>query len=269
MFDYEFMRNAWLSTVLTSILAGPIGYFLVLRGQSFAGHALAHLGFTGATASLFLGVSPFTGAVLVTVLGGVGIGLLGNRLENRDVVIGIILSLALGIGLLALHFYTRFATQANNLLFGNVLAVSHQTLIHLTMLTLICGCAFVIFYRPLLLTTLQPDIAAARGYPIQRYSVAFFVLCALVTAGCAQIVGALLVFTLMIAPGATALQITCRLKSGLLLSAFLALGYGISGITLAYYTDWPVSFAITAISSCGYLLARLQSPLRQRLFVTS
>lgn len=263
MFEYQFMRNAWLATTLIAILAGPIGYFLVLRGQSFAGHALAHLGFTGATLSIFLGVSPFTGALLITVTGGVGIGLLGNRLENRDVVIGVILSLALGIGLLALHFYTRFATQANNLLFGNVLAVSHKTVVQLAVLAVICASAFISFYRPLLLTTLQPDIAATRGYPVLRYSIAFFILCGLITAACAQIVGALLVFTLMIAPGATALVLTSRLKWGLFLSVLFALGYGLGGITVAYITDWPVSFAITALSSLGYFIARIIHWLRQ------
>ncbi|MEI8632701.1 metal ABC transporter permease [Vibrio sp. PP-XX7] len=257
MFDYSFMRNAWLATTFIALLAGPIGYFLVLRGQSFAGHALAHLGFTGASASIFLGVTPFSGALIATVIGGVVIGFLGNRLEHRDVVIGIVLSMALGIGLLALHFYTQFATQANSLLFGNVLAVSKTMVIRLVILSCICGLAFVLLARPLLLTTLQPDIAESRGYPVARYGIIFFILCALVTAACSQIVGALLVFTLMIAPGAAALQLTCRLKQGLLLSALMALGYGLGGITISYYSDWPISFTITALSSLGYILARI------------
>ncbi|MFM2485541.1 metal ABC transporter permease [Celerinatantimonas yamalensis] len=257
MFDYSFMRNAWLATTFIALLAGPIGYFLVLRGQSFAGHALAHLGFTGASASLFLGVTPFSGALIATVAGGIIIGFLGNRLEHRDVVIGIVLSLALGLGLLALHFYTQFATQANSLLFGNVLAVSHTMVIRLIVLSCICGVAFLLLARPLLLTTLQPDIAETRGYPVARYSMIFFVLCALVTAACSQIVGALLVFTLMIAPGAAALQLTCRLKQGLILSAAMALTYGLGGISLSYYTDWPISFTITALSSLGYTLTRI------------
>ncbi|MFM2481003.1 metal ABC transporter permease [Celerinatantimonas sp. YJH-8] len=256
MFDYQFMRNAWLATTLIAILAGPIGYFLVLRGQSFAGHALAHFGFTGASASLFFGVTPFTGALMVTVLGGIGIGWLGNKLENRDVIIGMLLTLSLGLGLLALHFYTQFATAANQLLFGNVLAVSHQTVLHLAILAIVVYAAFIGLYRPLLLITLQPEIAQSRGYRVTLYSILFFMLCALVTVACSQIVGALLVFTLMIAPGAVALQLTSRLYLGLLLSAFSALLFGLGGIVLAYLSDWPVSFTITALSSCGYALSR-------------
>ena len=263
MFDYSFMQNAWLATIVISLLAGPIGYFLVLRGQSFAGHALAHLGFTGASASIFLGVTPFSGALIATVMGGIAIGYLGNRLEHRDVVIGIVLTMALGIGLLALHFYTKFATQANSLLFGNILAVSHAMVIRLTILSALCGIAFLLLARPLLLTTLQPDIAESRGYSVGRYGIVFFIICALVTAACSQIVGALLVFTLMIAPGAAALQLSCHLKRGLILSAILALVYGLGGITISYYSDWPVSFTITALSSLGYALARLYRSKKQ------
>ncbi len=123
MLDYDFMQNAFAAATVVAVVSGAVGYFLVLRGQTFAGHALSHVGFTGATAAVLLGTSPLWGLVLFTVAGGVGMGLLGEKLAQRDVAIGVVLSLSLGFGLLFLHFYTAFATQATALLFGNVLAV--------------------------------------------------------------------------------------------------------------------------------------------------
>src|SRR6188472_788875 len=112
MLEYDFMRTAFAASGLAAVLAGTVGYFLVLRGQTFAGHALAHVGFTGATGAVLLGISPLGGLVLLTVVAGVGMGFLGERLAQRDVAIGIVLALALGLGLLFLHFFTAYATQA-------------------------------------------------------------------------------------------------------------------------------------------------------------
>src|SRR6201986_4727923 len=128
MLEYDFMRNAFAAAGIVALVAGPVGYFLVLRGQTFAGHALSHVGFTGATGAVLIGIAPIWGLVLLTVACGIGMGLLGEKLANRDVAIGIVLALALGFGLLFLHFYTAFATQATSLLFGNVLAVDHATI---------------------------------------------------------------------------------------------------------------------------------------------
>src|SRR5215467_2704558 len=121
MFAYDFMINAFAAGGIVAVVAGAIGFFLVLRGQTFAGHALSHVGFTGATGAILFGFSPLAGLVGFTLLTGVGMGLFGERLAHRDVAIGMMLSLALGLGLLFLHFYTAAATQAAALLFGNVL----------------------------------------------------------------------------------------------------------------------------------------------------
>ncbi|HET9574493.1 MAG TPA: metal ABC transporter permease, partial [Methyloceanibacter sp.] len=127
MLHYDFMRTAFAAATIVAIVAGPIGYFLVLRGQTFAGHALAHVGFTGATGAILIGFSPLAGLVCLTVAAGIAMGFLGERLAQRDVAIGIILALALGLGLLFLHFFTSFATKATALLFGNVLGVDITT----------------------------------------------------------------------------------------------------------------------------------------------
>ena len=116
MFEYDFMRMAFAAAACVAVVAGPVGYFLVLRGQTFAGHALAHVGFAGATGAVLLGLSPMAGLMALTLAAGLGMGLVGEKLANRDVAIGLVLAASLGLGLLFLHFFTSFATQASALL---------------------------------------------------------------------------------------------------------------------------------------------------------
>src|SRR5579885_1048322 len=184
MFEYEFMR------------------------KTFAGHALAHVGFTGATGAVLIGVSPLWGLVLVTLAAGLGMGLLGDRLAERDVAIGLVLALSLGLGLLFLHFFTAYATQATALLFGNVLGVNRRTVWILLVLGAISLAFLATISRPLLFVSLQPELAEARGVSPRLYSVLFLAIVALTTAECAQIVGVLLVFALMVGPAAAALRWT-------------------------------------------------------------
>jgi len=257
MFAYDFMIHACIAAGIVAVVSGCVGYFLVLRGQTFAGHALAHIGFTGATGAVLIGAPPLAGLVLVTVAGGVGIGLLGDRLQGRDVAIGLVLSAALGLGLLFLHFFTAYASQATALLFGNVLAVDVDTLWAMLGLGLLSLAGLGIIARPLLFASLQPDLAEAKGVSIRLMSVLFLAIVALATAECTQIVGVLLVFTLMVGPAATAQRLTTRLGAGLLLSVTLALAQAWLGLVLAYYTDWPTSFWIAALSGGTYLLASL------------
>ena len=257
MLDYDFMRNAFAAAAIVSLVSGLVGYFLVLRGQSFAGHALSHVGFTGATGAVLIGITPLWGMVAMTVAAGIGMGFLGERLAQRDVAIGIVLALSLGLGLLFLHFFTAYATQATSLLFGNVLAVDRRTVWILLVLGLVSVASLAVISRPLLFASLQPELAEAKGVSLRLYAVLFLAVVALATAECAQIVGVLLVFALMIGPAATAQRVTTRFGAGILLSAILALAEAWVGITLAFYTDWPSSFWITALSAGIYLLAVL------------
>jgi len=257
MLEYDFMRNAFAAATIVSIVSGLVGYFLVLRGQTFAGHALAHVGFTGATGAVLVGIAPLWGLVAMTVAAGVGMGLLGERLAQRDVAIGIVLALSLGLGLLFLHFYTAYASQASALLFGNVLAVDVGTVWTLLALGLVSVGTLAVISRPLLFASLQPELAAAKGVSLRLYSVLFLAIVALATAECAQIVGVLLVFALMVGPAAAAQRLTTGIATGLLLSAGLATFEAWAGITLAFYTDWPTSFWITTLSAGVYLLADL------------
>jgi zinc/manganese transport system permease protein len=255
MLQYEFMRTAFAAAAVVAVVAGCVGYFLVLRGQTFAGHALAHVGFTGATGAVLIGASPLAGLVLLTVAAGLGMGLLGDRLANRDVAIGLVLALALGLGLLFLHFFTGFATQATSLLFGNVLAVTSSTVWMLLALGVLCLGILGVISRPLLFASLQPELADAKGVHLKFLSAVFLAIVALATAECAQVVGVLLVFALMVGPAATAQRLTTKITSGVLLSAILALIEAWGGLTLAFYTDWPTSFWITAISTVFYLFS--------------
>jgi zinc/manganese transport system permease protein len=261
MFEYDFMRTAFAASGIAAVLAGTVGFFLVLRGQTFAGHALSHVGFTGATGAILFGLPPLAGLVGFTFVAGIGMGLFGEKLAARDVAVGMMLSLALGLGLLFLHFYTAAATQAAALLFGNVLGVDSSALLTLGVLTLVSFVALAIIIRPLIFASLESELAEARGVPIRFVSVAFLAIVAVAVAECAQIVGVLLVFTLMVGPGAAAQNFSRRLVGGMLLAAGLALAEAWGGLTLAFYTDWPTSFWITALSGLVYLsslVARFQ-----------
>lgn len=252
MFAYEFMTNAFAAAGVAAVVSGLVGYFLVLRGQSFAGHALSHIGFAGATGAVLAGVAPLWGLVALTLAAGVIMGALSERISNRDVAIGVVLALALGFGLLFLHYYTSFATQATALLFGNVFAVDRSMIATMASLGLVTLLALAVIMRPLVFATLQPELAEAKGVPLRLVSTAFLAIVALAVSESAQVVGVLLVFTLMVGPPAAAQHLTTGLWRGLLLSALLALVEAWGGLSLAFYTDWPVSFCIAVLSALAY-----------------
>src|SRR6202050_715518 len=238
MFEYDFMRTAFAAAGIVALLSGVVGFFLVLRGQTFAGHALSHVGFTGATGAVLFGLPPLAGLLGFTLLTGIGMGLFGEKLSERDVAIGIMLSLALGLGLLFLHFYTRAATQATALLFGTVPGVDDPALAPLVALAIGSLAALAFIVRPLVFASLQPELAEARGVPLRAVSVAFLAIVAVAVAECAQIVGVLLVFTLMVGPAAAARNVSRRLGAAVALSAALALFEAWGGLTRGFYTHW-------------------------------
>jgi zinc/manganese transport system permease protein len=261
MFEYEFMRNAFAASAIVGVVAGAVGYFLVLRGQTFAGHALAHVGFPGATGAALVGVSPFLGLTAFTLAAGIGIGLLGER-AHRDVAIGIVLALSLGLGLLFLHFYTSNAAQATSVLFGNVLGISFRTVIVLAIMGLATIAALTVIARPLLFASLQPELAEAKGVRLELVSTLFMVVVAVATAEATQIVGVLLVFALMVAPAATSLQLARGVLAGIITSVLIAIAIAWAGLMLAYFTDWPTSFFITALGAGAYLIAAVVNKSR-------
>ncbi len=257
LFTYDFVLRAFAASGIVAIVAGTVGYFLVLRGQTFAGHALSHIGFAGATGAALIGVPPLAGLIAFVVAAGTAIGLLGERVSGRDVTIGMVLSVSLGFGLLFLSLTTSHATAATTLLFGNVLAVTPSMLATLALLGVVTLAALGWISRPLVFATLQPELAEAKGVSARTIGTLFLALVALATAQSIQIVGVLLVFTLMVGPPAAAQLLTRRLGFGIALSALLALGQAWLGIVIAFYTDWPTSFWITALSALVYAGAAL------------
>lgn len=252
IFDYDFMRTAFMAGTIVAVVAGTVGYFLVLRNLAFAGHALSHVGFAGATGAVLIGVTPLWGLVSFTLLAGVAMGLIGERLRGRDVAVGIILSLALGFGVLFLHFYTSFATRATSLLFGNVFGVEMGrvwSLLGLGVASLI-GLGFI--SRPLLFASIDPELAEAKGISLRLISVLFLVVVAVAVSEATQVVGILLVFALMVGPAAAALRLSGSVRLCLVLSVGFALLQTWLGIALAFVTDWPPSFWITFLSFVTY-----------------
>ena len=178
-------------------------------------------------------------------------GLLGEKLQQRDVAIGIVLSMSLGLGLLFLNFFTAYATQATTLLFGNILGIDAATVWTLLVLGIVAIAALAAIARPLLFASLQPELAEAKGVSLRLLSVLFLAIVALAVAECVQIVGVLLVFALMVGPAAAAQCVTTRFWSGIVLSVALALSEAWLGLVLAFTTDWPTSFWITALSTAS------------------
>ncbi len=265
MLDYDFMRNAFAAAGIVAVTAGITGYFLVLRGQSFAGHALSHVGFTGATGAALFGAAPLAGLIVATLLAGLGMGALGVDRASRDVAIGMVLAFALGLGMLFLHFFTSYATVATALLFGNVLAVERGTIALLAALGGGALAALAVISRPLLFASLQPELAEAKGVSLRLHAVLFLAIIAVATALAAEVVGVLLVFTLLVGPAAAAMPATRHVATGVALAATLALAEAWGGLALAYYTDWPASFAITLLSAGAYALAHLGPEALARL----
>ncbi len=255
---YDFMRTAYEAAGAVAVMSGAAGYFLVLRGQSFAGHALGHVGFAGGTLALLLGLPALPGLVAVTVIGGILMGLLGDRLAERDVGIGMVLALSLGLGILFLGLFAGSAAQATSLLFGNVLGVDTATLNALLLTGGICLAALAFLSRPLLFASLQPALAEARGVNLRLLGMLFLGTVGLAVAGAAQVVGVLLVFSLLVGPAAAAQRLTPRVGAGFAMALAFAVMQAIGGVTLAFYTDWPASFCITALAAACYALTWLR-----------
>src|SRR6266480_4000117 len=165
--QYDFVQNALLAGSLIAIMAATIGYFVVLRAQAFAGEALADIGFAGATGAAILGISSLLGMLGLTLLAALGIGALGERVRGRDLEVGMVLSFALGLGVLFLNLYTHFVTATVNILFGSILSVSRNDVL----IMLCCGIATLLlmafFFRPLLFASIDPEVAEARGVPVR------------------------------------------------------------------------------------------------------
>jgi zinc/manganese transport system permease protein len=225
-------------------------------------HAISELGFTGAAGALVIGLDPVIGMVSGSLLVGAVLGVLSLRGSERDSAIGAVLAFGLGLGVLFLSLYQGYATEATNLLFGSIVGVSDNQLRSLVAVAAIVAVALAAIYRPLLFSSVDPEVAEARGVPVRALSVAMFLLLALATAAAIQVVGVLLVLTLVITPAAAAQRLTARPGAAILLSIAIALVSTEGGILLSLEKDWPTSFFITTISFTIYVAARLRAARR-------
>jgi zinc/manganese transport system permease protein len=258
----HFVHNALVAGAVVSIVAGAIGVFVVTRGLSFAVHAISELGFTGAAGALVIGLDPVIGMIGGSLVVGLALGLLSLRGRERDSAIGAVLAFGLGIGVLFLSLYQGYATEATNLLFGSIVGVDDRQLLALVLVALVVIAGLSVLYRPLVFSSVDPDVAAARGVPLRALSVAIFLLLALTTAEAIQVVGVLLVLTLVITPAAAAQRLTVRPGRMLVLSIVIALLATEGGILLSLVKSWPTSFFISSLSFAAYLFARIWDSVR-------
>ncbi len=262
--QYAFMQNAYLAGAIVAIVAGVVGYFVVLRGLSFAGHALSHIGFAGATGAVVLSLNPIFGLLAFTIGSAIGMGILGKRIHGRDVAIGIVLAWTLGLGVLFLSLYTGYATEAYALLFGEILGISLGDVLVTLIAGVITLVAIGILYRPLLFASFDDEVAEARGVPVRFLTIAFMVILALAVSEAVQVVGVLLIFALLVTPAAIAERLTARPARAIAIAVVLALAFTWVGLFIAYYLPYPVSFFITTLAFGSYVLVRLFFAARQR-----
>jgi zinc/manganese transport system permease protein len=260
LLHYTFMQHAYEAGTIVALSAGVIGYFVVLRGLSFAAHALSHIGFAGATGAVLVGAAPIVGLLAFTMSAGAVMGALGQRLRGRDVPIGLVMAWSLGLGLLFTALYKGSAGLAIGILFGQIFGITTQDV----WVTLVAGLVTVLLvlavYRPLLFATLDEEVAEAKGVPVRGLSIAFMVILAVAVSEAVQVVGVLLIFALIVAPAAIAERFTTRPSRGVLVSAVLAVLFTWAGLTVAYYAPYPVGFFITTIAFWSYILARVLAP---------
>ena len=265
LFHYDFMVHAFEAGTIVAIVAGGIGYFVVLRGSSFAAHALSHIGFAGAAGAVVLGLSPVFGLLAFTLGSGSVIGALGSRLRGRDVTIGIVLAWTLGLGVLFISLYTGYATEAYALLFGEILGISVRDVLVTLTAGVITLAALVFVYRPLLFSSVDEELASARGVPVTALSIAFMAILAVAVTESVQVVGVLLIFALIVTPAAIAIRFTCHPPYAIAIGVALALLFTWLGLAIAYFSPHPVSFFITSLAFFTYLGVRISEPVRRLL----
>jgi len=255
MFD-AFMVNTWIAATIVAVVAGVVGFFVVLRGSSFAAHAIPNSAFAGAAGASLIGASTIGGLLAFAVAGALGIGWLGRR-GRHDVATALAVVVMLALGSLFLSFSTQYAPETFSLLFGEVLGVSSSELGPTAGLGLLAVVAIAVCYRPLLLTSVMPDLAEARGTRSYRIEMAFLVIVAVATSTAVPVVGALLMFSLMIGPPAAARSFTANPPVAILLAVCFALVTVWTAIAVSYVTNWPIGFFVGALGAVFYVVGRV------------
>ncbi|WP_375479339.1 metal ABC transporter permease [uncultured Jatrophihabitans sp.] len=264
MLAFHFMLNALRAGTIVAVVAGAIGYFMVLRRQSFVGHTLAVVGFPGAAGATYLGLATPLGyfgfcvaaALVIAALPGAGranSGLGGYGEESA--VIGTVQGFALACGFLFVSLYKGFLTGLNSLLFGSIIGVTDDQVVTLLIAGGLCLVVLAIIGRPLLFGSVDPAVARARGVPVRLLNALFLVVLGVAAAGASQVTGSLLVFALLVAPAATASRLTARPGLGLALSIVIAVVVVWVGEAVAFFSPYPIGFWVTTFAFGLFLLA--------------
>jgi zinc/manganese transport system permease protein len=257
-----FMMNTWAVATIVAPVAGVVGFFVVLRGSAFPAHAIPKGAFAGAAGAALIGVSTLLGLAVFSLLGALGIGVLGRR-TRRDVATALALVMMLALGAAFLSRTTEYEPEIYSLLFGEVLGVSSTELLPVAALGAVCIVAVIFLYRPLMLSSAVPDIAEAKGVRGQRIEICFLIVVALATAMTVPVVGALLIFSLMIGPPAAARSFTSRPALAMALSVVIALVTVWVAIAASYLYNWPIGFFVGAFGAVAYGVGRAWAAWRR------
>ena len=257
---FHFMQNALVVGTIVAVLAGAVGYFVVLRGQSFAAHMLSQVGFPGAAGAVLLHLSPVVGLVVFCVGAALGINLAGSRFgagrRRESAAVGSIMAFSLGLGLLFFSLVPGSVPAIYAFLFGTVFGITDSDVMAALATAAASLLVLGVLCRPLLFASVDAAVADARGVPVRLLATLFLALAAVAVAESVQVVGTLLVFALLVTPGAVAQRISSEPYTGLVLSVVLGVLFTWAGLAVAYFSNLPVGFVITSIAFATYLLAR-------------
>jgi zinc/manganese transport system permease protein len=269
------MMNTWITASIVAVIAGIVGFFAVLRGSTFAAHAIPNGAFAGAAGASLLGINVIWGLAVFAVAGALGIGTLGadtrGRRAREDVVTALALVVMLGLGALFVSISSQYAEETYALLFGEVFGVSRGEVLPILGLGVVVAIAIGVAFRPLMLTSALPEVAEARGVSTRGVELYFLIVMALATSMTVPVVGALLMFSLMIGPAAAARSVTARPGTAMALSVVIALATVWLSIALSYQTNWPLGFFVGTIGAAFYLIglaARAVAPRRTQAVIS-
>jgi zinc/manganese transport system permease protein len=262
MFAAGFMMNAWVTATVVAVVAGVTGHFVVLRGSAFPAHAIPKGAFAGAAAASLLGVSTLVGLGSFSFLGALAISGLGRR-GRRDVATALTLVMMLALGAAFLSLTTEYEPEIYSLLFGEILGVSSGQVLPVALLGIVCLAAVAALYRPLLLSSVVPEIAEAHGVRGYRIEICFLLVVALATTMTVPITGALLIFSLMVGPPAAARSLTSRPLLAMVLSVVIALATVWIAIAASYRWNWPVGFFVGTFAATAYAAGRVIARIGQ------
>jgi zinc/manganese transport system permease protein len=266
--DYDqlipLVQNSLIAGLLLGIMGGLIGVFVMTRDMSFAVHGISELSFAGAAIALLIGLNVALGATFGSIVAAIIIAIMGTRAKDRNSIIAVLMPFGLGIGILALALYEGRAANKFGLLTGQIIAVDDPQVFWLIATALVVVIALLVIWRPLSFASLDPEVAEARGVPTKALGIIFMLLLALAVAASVQIVGALLVMTLLVTPAAAALRLTSSPLLVPILSMVFAVVAVVGGILLALGGGLPISPYVTTLSFAIYLVARVIGKVRGR-----